>query len=236
MHHYFGNKERLLAEAITLPISPETVLDGVGADPDRLGPEIARRIILVWETQPEVRERMLAMLRSGISHERAAGLLRDLLGRTMLRGLGDLAAPGLPRAPHLTRGHPARRADARALRPARARRGRRDARAAHRGGGSCPAALLEGRPWVLCCRPAVMPRGLVSRLSRGLVSEGAGPGASSGTTTRAPRGAASHPDCAPWTEARLAINRSAIFHGRWDIALGDGAAEFAKVCTALGLT
>jgi hypothetical protein len=26
------------------------------------------------------------------------------------------------------------------------------------------------------------------------------------------------------------------FHGRWDIALGDGAAEFTKVCTALGLT
>ena len=25
-------------------------------------------------------------------------------------------------------------------------------------------------------------------------------------------------------------------HGRWDIALGDGAAEFSKVCTALGLT
>jgi AcrR family transcriptional regulator len=93
VHHHFGTKERLLAEAITLPITPEAVLGGVGADPDRLGPEIARRIILVWETQPEVRERMLAMLRSGISHERAAGLLRDLLGRTMLRGLGDLAAP-----------------------------------------------------------------------------------------------------------------------------------------------
>lgn len=28
----------------------------------------------------------------------------------------------------------------------------------------------------------------------------------------------------------------ADFHGRWDIALGDGAAEFDKVCTALGLT
>ncbi|HET9020267.1 MAG TPA: TetR family transcriptional regulator [Ornithinibacter sp.] len=96
VHHHFGTKERLLAEAITLPISPEVVLDGVGADPDRLGPEIAERVILVWETQPDVRERMLAMLRSGISHERAAGLLRDLLGRTMLRGLGDLAAPDCP--------------------------------------------------------------------------------------------------------------------------------------------
>lgn len=28
----------------------------------------------------------------------------------------------------------------------------------------------------------------------------------------------------------------ADFHGRWDIALGDGAAEFKKVCTALALT
>jgi hypothetical protein len=26
------------------------------------------------------------------------------------------------------------------------------------------------------------------------------------------------------------------FHGRWDIALGDDAAEFTKVCTALGIT
>lgn len=93
VHRQFGSKEGLLAEAITLPIEPEAILGGLGADPDRLGTEIATRVITVWETQPAVRDRMLAMLRSGISHEGAAGLMRDLLGRTLLRALGDLAAP-----------------------------------------------------------------------------------------------------------------------------------------------
>ena len=42
------------------------------------------RIVTVWDTQPDVRERLVGMLRTGISHERAAGLLRDLFGRTLL--------------------------------------------------------------------------------------------------------------------------------------------------------
>jgi AcrR family transcriptional regulator len=93
VHHYFGTKEGLLAEAITLPIDPEVILADLGDDPDRLGIEIVSRVVMVWETRPEVRERMVAMLRSGISHERAARLMRDLLGRTLLSALGDLAAP-----------------------------------------------------------------------------------------------------------------------------------------------
>ena len=93
VHRHFGTKEGLLAEAVTLPIEPEVVFGGLGADPDRLGHEIASRVITVWDTQPAVRERMLAMLRSGISHEGAAALMRDLLGRTLLRALGDVAAP-----------------------------------------------------------------------------------------------------------------------------------------------
>jgi hypothetical protein len=58
-----------------------------------MGTEIVTRVVRVWEEQPAVRDRMVAMLRSGISHERAAGLLRDLFGRTLLRALGELAVP-----------------------------------------------------------------------------------------------------------------------------------------------
>lgn len=93
VHHHFGTKEGLLAEAITMPIEPGVILAGLGEDPDRLGTEIVSRVVMLWETRPDVRERMVAMLRSGISHEGAARLMRDLLGRTLLGALGELAAP-----------------------------------------------------------------------------------------------------------------------------------------------
>lgn len=84
IHHYFGNKEGLLAAALVLPVDPAAVLAGLEADPDRAGTELVRRIVGVWESQPEVRERMLALLRTGMSHPVATAQVRDVLGSTIL--------------------------------------------------------------------------------------------------------------------------------------------------------
>lgn len=91
IHHYFVNKEGLLAAALALPIDPEAVLSGLDQDPNRAGEALVRRVLVVWEGDPETRRRLLALFRVGMSHEHAAGVLRDLLGRTILAAVGRLA-------------------------------------------------------------------------------------------------------------------------------------------------
>jgi AcrR family transcriptional regulator len=84
IHHYFGTKDGLLAEALSLPVDPAHVLAGIGDDPSRLGEQVVRRVLLAWE-QPEVQPQLVALLRIATSHEHASALLRDVLLRTVLQ-------------------------------------------------------------------------------------------------------------------------------------------------------
>ncbi|MGV8964964.1 MAG: TetR family transcriptional regulator [Cellulomonas sp.] len=90
IHHYYGNKEGLLAATLVLPIDPGRLLAGLDQDPDHAGEAVVRRVLGLWEGEPEIRRRMLALLRVGLSHESAAGILRDLLGRTILTALARI--------------------------------------------------------------------------------------------------------------------------------------------------
>jgi AcrR family transcriptional regulator len=92
IHHYFGNKDGLLAAALALPVDPAELLAGLDKDPDHAGQAIVRRIIGVWEADPETRRRLLALMRVGLSHDHAAGVLRDLLGRTILTAVARVVA------------------------------------------------------------------------------------------------------------------------------------------------
>ena len=67
-------------------------LAGIADDPGQAGEEIIRRVIGLWENQPDIRERMLAVLRTALSHDYAARLLRDMLSSWLLRALGDVLA------------------------------------------------------------------------------------------------------------------------------------------------
>jgi len=92
IHHYFINKDGLLAAALALPVDPAALLTGLDKDPDRAGQAIVRRVLGVWEADPETRRRMLALMRVGLSHEHAAGVLRDLLGSTILTAMARVVA------------------------------------------------------------------------------------------------------------------------------------------------
>jgi AcrR family transcriptional regulator len=96
VHHYFGPKERLFEAALELPISPAALLQSLLAgDRDRIGEEVTRRFLSVWE-EPHNRPIFLAMLRSVISNEQAAELVRRLLVREIF---GPLATTlGVPDA------------------------------------------------------------------------------------------------------------------------------------------
>ena len=90
VHHYFGTKDQLLAASLEWPIDPAVVLGDLSDDPDHAGEELVRRVLGVWEGDPESRRRLTALIRTGMSHDHAAALLRELFGRTILAALRNL--------------------------------------------------------------------------------------------------------------------------------------------------
>jgi AcrR family transcriptional regulator len=92
IYHYFGDKDGLLFAALQPPEDAATVFAGLASAADRTGEELARRLIGLWEERPEIREQMAAILRTGLSHDRAGRLLRDILSSFILAALGDVLA------------------------------------------------------------------------------------------------------------------------------------------------
>ena len=92
IHHYFVNKEGLLSAALVFPVDPGALLAGLDEDPEHAGEGVVRRVLGVWEVESETRRRLLGLVRVGLSHEYAAGVLRDLLGRTVLTALASVVA------------------------------------------------------------------------------------------------------------------------------------------------
>jgi AcrR family transcriptional regulator len=92
IYHYFGDKDGLLVAALQPPTDDATVFAGLADEADRAGEELVRRLISLWEDRPEVREQMAAILRTGLSHDRASRLLRDILSSFILAALGDVLA------------------------------------------------------------------------------------------------------------------------------------------------
>ena len=92
IYHYFGDKDGLLSAVIQVPADLAAALAGAAGDTGPAGDELVRRVITVLEGHPEIRERMLAMLRTALSHDHAAQLLRDRLGSLLLAAFGDVLA------------------------------------------------------------------------------------------------------------------------------------------------
>ena len=92
IYHYFGDKDGLLFAALQPPADAATVFAGLADAADRAGEELVRRLVRLWEDRPEVREQMAAILRTGLSHDHAGRLLRDILSSFILAALGDVLA------------------------------------------------------------------------------------------------------------------------------------------------
>jgi AcrR family transcriptional regulator len=88
--HHFPSKQNLLACALRLPIDPPQLLDAMaGCEPGREGELLLGRILAIWE-DPEVRLRLTALLRIGISHRDAAEALRNLFQGQLITPLAEL--------------------------------------------------------------------------------------------------------------------------------------------------
>ncbi len=91
VHHYFGTKERLFVEAVGFPEVPSEMLASVvAAGPDEAGEAIVRIVLGIWE-RPESRAQGLALLRSAVTNEEAARMLRGFVSNAILGTVATLA-------------------------------------------------------------------------------------------------------------------------------------------------
>lgn len=94
VHHYFGTKDEVFAAAVELSFEPALVLPSIlGGPPDDMGERLARYFIGVWEN-PVSRAPLLAIMRSALTHEKAADVLRGFVLRRLLERIAaDLDVP-----------------------------------------------------------------------------------------------------------------------------------------------
>ncbi|SEG88195.1 transcriptional regulator, TetR family [Actinacidiphila yanglinensis] len=95
VHHYFGTKEQVFAAAIELSFAPTRELPDAlaGGGAGTRGEQVVRFFLRIWE-DPDARGPLLAIVRSAVSNETAAGVLRHMVGRTVIaRVAGELDAP-----------------------------------------------------------------------------------------------------------------------------------------------
>ncbi|MFE6967357.1 TetR family transcriptional regulator [Agromyces sp. NPDC057679] len=79
VHHYFDDKQRLVAEVVEVPLRPDrlvrTALDG---PLEGLGERLVRAVLTAWDS-PAVRPAAVAALRSAIGQGPVARMLREFL-------------------------------------------------------------------------------------------------------------------------------------------------------------
>lgn len=84
VHHYFESKEDVFVAAMELPIHPNDIVDQVLHGPrEALGERLVRFFLGVWDS-PQGRPVILALVRSAVSHEDAAEMLRQFLTTAVL--------------------------------------------------------------------------------------------------------------------------------------------------------
>ncbi|MFB7292541.1 TetR/AcrR family transcriptional regulator [Actinacidiphila glaucinigra] len=94
VHHYFGAKEQIFAASIELSFEPAFgVPDVLAAGPEGVGERLARFFVAIWEN-PVSRAPMLAILRSAVTNDTAAAVLRGIVLRRLLeRVASELKVP-----------------------------------------------------------------------------------------------------------------------------------------------
>ncbi|MEU8758437.1 TetR family transcriptional regulator [Streptomyces sp. NPDC048659] len=94
VHHYFGTKDEVFASAIEVSFEPATaVREVLGGPREAIGERLARFFLSVWEN-PATRAPLLAVVRSALTHEAAAKVLRGFVLRRLLERIAaDLDVP-----------------------------------------------------------------------------------------------------------------------------------------------
>lgn len=89
VHHYFSGKEGMFVEAMELPISPGTVLAAITAGPREEVGERLVRFILTILSEDGARQPLLALVRTAMTNERMAVMIREFLGQALLHRVAE---------------------------------------------------------------------------------------------------------------------------------------------------
>jgi AcrR family transcriptional regulator len=87
VHHYFGSKEQLFVATMELPFDPSVVIPAL-IEPglDGLGERIARMLVTIWD-KAEGYNPFVALLRSALTHEKAAAMFREFASKAIFAHL-----------------------------------------------------------------------------------------------------------------------------------------------------
>jgi AcrR family transcriptional regulator len=93
VHHFYGTKEALFAAAMQLPVVPSQALSAAFADwpgEPGLGEHVVRTALTIWETDG-LKETFLGLLRSAVTSDEAARMLREFVAESILGTLVRVA-------------------------------------------------------------------------------------------------------------------------------------------------
>lgn len=86
VHHYFDGKSDLFSSSFELPFRPDELVPQVLDGPaDELGERVARLFVQVWGGPGA--EHLVGVLRSALTHDDAARMLREFMTSTLLDGI-----------------------------------------------------------------------------------------------------------------------------------------------------
>lgn len=84
VHHYFGTKADLFAEAVGIPLRPDVDVPRILAGPrEEIGERLIRYVLEAFE-QPEVRRRGVMLIRTALGSRLTTPLLAGFLSRELL--------------------------------------------------------------------------------------------------------------------------------------------------------
>lgn len=88
VHHYFGTKEELFRATVRAPVDPVSILSKVfaGGSPQTLGERVLDAFLSAWE-DPVTGPGFEALLRSALSNEMSASLVREYFATQIVRRL-----------------------------------------------------------------------------------------------------------------------------------------------------
>jgi AcrR family transcriptional regulator len=94
VHHFFGTKEGVFIAAVRFPVNPIELLPKIiAAPPDKLGETMARVFLEIW-SDPERRAPIVGMLRSAMTNEQAATMMREFIMSALFARAADIR--GIP--------------------------------------------------------------------------------------------------------------------------------------------